>query len=429
MMKHIRWKLTVFNTAITGAILLGMTLLCLFLSEKNVREKAFQSFSDNLSAVSAHLSGQNQLSVAWLRQMESTGHVRIAIRDGGTPLFSVGLPENETRYVLGFQQARERARGEYNLDVERVRKAGSCAFSMEESGENYFAGLALIPKNGTALELVLLYPLADMERDICRQWLVVGLADVAALGLLALFSWCFTGKMLRPILENQKRQAQFTAAASHELRTPLAAILSANSAWDRAECMEPGQQAIFSDIIRREGSRMTRLIGDLLTLASADNQSWDIHPEAVELDMLLLGVYETYFSLAKEKGLTLSMELPEDSGPAVKLDKDRIVQVLSILLDNALDYTPVPGRVWLGLEWKRDSARIRVSDTGPGVPEEEKQQIFERFHRAERSRSNRSHFGLGLSIAMEIVKLHHGKLWVEDGENGGAVFIMELPAA
>jgi len=426
-MKHIRWKLTVFNTAITGAILLGMTLLCLVLSEKNASEKAFQSFSDNLSAVSAHLSGQNQLSVAWIRQMESAGHVRIAIRDGGTPLFSLGLPE-EARYASGFRQARERAKREYNLDAERFRKAGSCAFSMEEGSENFFAGLSLIPKNGTALELVLLYPLADMERDIRRQWLVVGLADVAALGLLALFSWCFTGKMLRPILENQKRQAQFTAAASHELRTPLAAILSANSAWDRAECMESGQQGIFSDIIRREGSRMTRLIGDLLTLASADNQSWDIHPEAVELDMLLLGVYETYFSLAKEKGLTLLMELPEENGPAVKLDRDRIVQVLSILLDNALDYTPAPGQIRLGLEWRRDSVRIRVSDTGPGVPEEEKQRIFERFHRAEKARSNRSHFGLGLSIAVEIVKLHHGKLWVEDGETGGAVFVMELPA-
>lgn len=429
-MKHVRWKLTAFNTAITGAILLGMTLLCLFLSGKNSREKAYQSFSDNLSTVSAHLSEQNQLSVTWLRQMESAGHVRISIRDGEAPLFSLGLSAVEGGYAPQFQQAREQAKNEYNLDAERFRKAGQCAFLMKGGdGANYFAGLALVPKNGSALELILLYPLADMERELRGQWLVVGLAELAALALLGLFSWCFTGKMLQPILENQKRQAQFVAAASHELRTPLAAILSATSAWDRAECVEPHQQAMFSDIIRREGNRMTRLVGDMLTLASADNQSWNLRPEDAEPDMLLLGVYETYCPLAKEKGLALSLDLPEESGPAVKLDKDWIVQAVSILLDNAMDYTPSPGQIRLGLEWKRNTLRLLVSDTGPGVPDGEKEQIFERFHRAEKSRTNRLHFGLGLSIAAEVVKLHHGKIWVEDGPQGGAVFIIELPAA
>ena len=233
--------------------------------------------------------------------------------------------------------------------------------------------------------------------------------------------------MLRPIRENQQRQAQFIAAASHELRTPLTAILSAASAWERAECLSPARQTVFSDIIRREGKRMSRLIGDMLTLASADSQSWEVRAEAAELDMLLLMVYETYFPLAKEKGLTLSLTLPETDAPAMQLDKDRILQVLSILLDNALAYTPAPGEIRLGLNWGRSSARITVSDSGPGVPDGEKQHIFERFHRGETARSHRSHFGLGLCIAAEIVKLHKGKLWVEDAKGGGAAFILELP--
>ena len=425
MIKHLRWKLTVFNTSITGAILLGMTLLCLFVSEKNTRINAFQSFSSNLSTVSAHLNGQDRMSVTWLRQMESAGHVCISIRDGGTPLFSMGLSADQARLAPEFQLVSERAKEEFDLDA---RSGGSCAFSLRgRDGGRYFAGLALIPKNSAMLELTLLYPLAEMEQSIHRQRLVVGLGLLVAMGLLGIFSWCFTGNILRPIQENQQRQAQFTAAASHELRTPLAAILSATSAWERAECMEPAQQALFSDIIRREGRRMTRLIGDLLTLASADAQSWDLRPEAVELDMLLLGTYEAYLSLAKEKGLSLSLTLPERDGPAVWLDRDRITQVLSILLDNALAYTPAPGSVRLELAWGRDSARITVSDTGPGVPEGEKQQIFERFYRAEKARSGGTHFGLGLSIAAEIVKLHKGKLWVEDAAESGAAFVLELP--
>lgn len=428
MVNRLRWKLTAFNTVITGAILVGMTLLCLFISERNTRAQTFQNFSGNLSTVSSYLGVQNQLSATWLRQMESSGRFSISIQDGGTPLFFMGLSAERNNLAPEFQQARDRAVSEFDLSAVSARNGGSCAFSLQgEDGAGYFAGVSLIPKNGSVLELILLYPLNEMENGIHRQRMVVCIAALVAVAFLGAFSWCFTGKMLRPIQENQQRQAQFIAAASHELRTPLTAILSAASAWERAECAAPARQTVFSDIIRREGKRMSRLIGDMLTLASADSQSWEVKTEEVELDMLLLMVYETYFPLAKEKGLILSLALPEWDVPAMQLDKDRITQVLSILLDNALSYTPAPGDIRLELGLGRNSARITVSDTGPGVPDREKTRIFERFHRGEEARSNRSHFGLGLCIAAEIVKLHKGKLWVEDAKGGGAAFILELP--
>lgn len=428
MIKHLRWKLTAFNTVITGTILVGMTLLCLFISERNTRAQTFQNFSGNLSTVSSYLGERNQLSATWLRQMESSGRFCISIQDGGTPLFSMGLSAERNNLAPEFQQARDRAGSEFDLNSVSARNGGSCAFSLQgEDGTGYFAGVSLIPKNGSMLELVLLYPLAEMESGILRQRLAVCLAALLAIGLLGIFSWCFTGKMLRPIQENQRRQTQFIAAASHELRTPLTAILSAASAWERAECASPAQQTLFSDMIRREGKRMSRLIGDMLTLASADSQSWEVKTETTEPDMLLLMVYETYSPLAKEKGLALSLTLPETDVPALELDKDRITQVLSILLDNALSYTPAPGRIRLGLQLGKNSLRVTVSDTGPGVPDSEKQRVFERFHRGEKARSDRAHFGLGLCIAAEIVKRHRGKLWVEDAQGGGAEFIVELP--
>ncbi len=416
MMNRLRWKLTAFNTAITGAILVGMALLCLFLSERNTRSTAFQNFSDTFRTASAYVSGQNQISVTWLRQMESAGRVQISVRDGGVPLFSMGLHSEEP------EVAQTRAWAEEHLDG-NIR-SGSWIITLDGS----LAGLARISKEDGTLELILLYSLKDMETGIRRQRLAVGLAALAAVGLLGLFSWHFTGRLLRPIQENQQRQYQFTAAASHELRTPLAAILSATSAWERAECMEPASQAMFSDIIRREGKRMARLIDDLLTLAGADCRSWELRLQDVEIDMLLLEAYEDYLPLAKEKGLKLSLELPEQPGFSVRADRERLMQVLAILLDNALDYTPKPGSIRLGLSYGRANLRITVADTGPGVPEEEKTRIFERFHRAEKARSQRAHFGLGLSIAAEIVRLHRGKIWVEDAEGGGAAFYIELSA-
>ena len=425
MIRRLRWKLTLFNTAITGAILLAVTLLSVYVSERDIRERTEQTFSDTFSTVSAYLTSQERIPVEWLRQVENTGNVCISIRDGGTPLFSMGLSREREGYEAEFQQIRDLARQEHGLDAGDPQWGGSCVLSLEGAdGQAYWGGLALIPKNGTALELTMLYALEPMEQSIRRQRLVVFLGELLAMGLLVAFSWCFTGKMLRPIQENQQRQAQFTAAASHELRTPLASILSAASAM---EGREPEQQAKFSQIIRREGRRMNRLVEDLLTLASADSQSWEIQPESVEPDMLLLEAYETHLSRAREKGLTLKLELPEEAGPEVRADKDRIGQVLSVLLDNALAYTPAPGCVRLGLTYGRGVVRLSVEDTGPGVPDREKKQIFERFYRSADARRERGHFGLGLSIASRIVKLHRGKLWVEDGEEGGAVFVLELP--
>lgn len=172
---------------------------------------------------------------------------------------------------------------------------------------------------------------------------------------------------------------------------------------------------------------MSRLVGDMLTLASSDSKAWILQKKEVELDMLLLEVYEAHEPLAKEKGLTLTLSLYEQDIPAMKLDRDRITQVLSILLDNAGNHTPAPGKIELELTVHRKCVQIRVSDTGPGVPDSEKKRIFERFYRSERSRSDRGHFGLGLSIAAEIVKKHNGRIWVQDAAIGGAEFVVELP--
>lgn len=417
MFDKLRWKLTAFNTAITGAILLCMTLVCLLISEQNTRTQTYQNFMDEHNTVASYLEVQSQISATWLRQMDADPVTSISIRDAGMPLFSMGL-SSENRQMEGiFQQARDHAQQEL--------QKSSCSFPLKgENGQNYFAAVSLISKGNAAMELITLYSLEGMESSILGQRLMVCLAAMVAIFLLGVFSWFFTGKMLRPIQENQRRQTEFIASASHELRTPLAAILSAASAMERSESMQRSQ---FSDMIHREGNRMSRLIGDMLTLASSDSKNWVLQRENVELDMLLLEVYEAQYPQAREKGLTLNLSLYEQDIPPMKLDKDRITQVLSILLDNARNLTPAPGKIELELTLHKKRVQIRVSDTGPGVPDSEKRQIFERFYRGEKSRFSRSHFGLGLCIAAQIVKQHQGKIWVQDAPGGGAEFVVELP--
>lgn len=418
-MKRLRAGLTAFNTLITGAIVLGMTLLCLILSEKSARTESFRNFSGQMATAAAYLQSQDRLSLGWLEQLETTGQLHTSILDGGAPLFSVGL--NPARDGTAAEAARRIARQDYGLPEKN--RLFTCTFSMTDQGKAYFAGVAKIPKEGGALEITMLCPLDSLEQGFARQRLAVGLGTALAVGLLGVFSWSFTGRLLRPIEQSRREQTQFIAAASHELRTPLTAILSAAAAMERAE---GEKQRVFSQVIDREGRRMGRLITDMLTLASADSGGWQLRPRPMEPEIAALDAYETYASQAREKGLKLLLELPEKL-PTITADPDRISQALAILLDNALSYTPAPGRITLGAQVWGKKLRFTVADTGPGVPDEEKQQIFQRFHRSEQARSDRAHFGLGLSIAAEIAARHQGRLWVEDAPQGGAVFVLELP--
>lgn len=411
MFDKLRWKLTLFNTAVTGFVMVCLVVLCLTLSEKNTRQQTLRNFTDTAYAVSSYLEVQDQVSDTWLKQVLSDSNLHISVLDAGKPFFSMTLIPGNMELEQEFQYAREYA----GL---RTGRRESKAFTTE----GYYAVVSQIPKQDSVIELILLYSLTDMESGIQQQRFVVSAAVLLAIMILGIFSWVFTGRMLKPIQDNQQRQTEFIAAASHELRTPLAAILSAASAMERAE---PLQRSQFSDMIHREGNRMSRLIGEMLTLASSDSKTWTLWKEPVELDMLLLEVYEAQYPLAKEQEIALTLSLYEQDVPVLQLDKDRIAQVVSILLDNARNHAS--GKIELELAVHRKHVQIRVSDNGAGVPDSEKKRIFERFYRSEKARSDRGHFGLCLSIAAEIVKKHNGRIWVQDASIGGAEFVVELP--
>lgn len=141
--------------------------------------------------------------------------------------------------------------------------------------------------------------------------------------------------------------------------------------------------------------------------------------------------------MAKEKNIALSISLPETPMPACKCDSERIAQVLTILVHNALSYTEVKynnqpegavkkGKVLIKGEYKDNHHYFSVIDNGIGIPDEEKKNIFERFYRVDNSRSKKDHFGLGLCIALEIVNEHHGSIQVLDSTGGGSTFVVKL---
>ena len=255
---------------------------------------------------------------------------------------------------------------------------------------------------------------------------VMGILAVFALTLVAVtfVSILLAHLITRPVKRAWDQQTQFIASASHELRSPLAVILSSIRAMQDAP---PAEAARFRDTIQSEGERMSRLVGDMLSLANADNQSWSIHPAPCELDTLLLEISEKYEPLMRSKKLSLSVELPDEELPPCICDPSRMGQVLGILLDNSLAYVPAGGKIRLSLSCREAQFLLTVSDNGPGIPDEKKEAVFQRFYRADAARKDKQHFGLGLCIAKEIVLLHKGEIQVQDAPGGGAEFVITLP--
>jgi signal transduction histidine kinase len=224
---------------------------------------------------------------------------------------------------------------------------------------------------------------------------------------------------LEGLFETQRR---FLADVSHELRTPLTTIRG-NIDLIRRMGQIDGDSL---DAVTAETDRMTRMVRDLLLLAQAETGKLPMAHERVELDTLVLDVFQLARTLAQDR---VEVKIGEEDQASVLGDRDRLKQVLLNLVSNALDYTPAGGTVTLGLACVGDWARLTVTDTGPGIPQEELPNIFERFYRIDRSRKRRAlgGAGLGLSIAYWITRAHDGRIEVASELGRGSTFVVWLP--
>ena len=220
-------------------------------------------------------------------------------------------------------------------------------------------------------------------------------------------------------------QRRFLADVSHELRTPLTVIKGEVSLMRRMHQVD--EESISS--VEGEVDRLTRLVGDLLLLAQAESGRLPMDLKPVELDTILLEVFQQMRTLAGER---ITLKINDIDQVQVVADRDRIKQVLLNLAGNAVQYTQPGGQVTFSLQTLANRARLTISDTGPGIPAQDLSHIFERFYRGERSRkrtggAQSSGFGLGLSIAYWIIHNLGGDIEVDSKEGVGTSFFVWLP--
>ena len=230
--------------------------------------------------------------------------------------------------------------------------------------------------------------------------------------------------MLSSLEQAHAGQQRFLADASHELRAPLT-LIQANLELARRPGIPQGDQATAIGEAYAETGRLGRLVGDLLALARAD-AGVPIRRQPVELDRLLLDVLGEARRLAPSRRLAVDQLQPS----TVSGDADRLRQLMRIILDNALKYTPPEGRIAIGLARDGATAVVSVSDTGVGIPPEHLPHVFERFYRGDPGRArDPGGTGLGLPIARWIVEQHGGSIELASRPGEGTVARVRLPIA
>lgn len=259
-------------------------------------------------------------------------------------------------------------------------------------------------------------------RNLYRTCVIIGLGSLASFLVISIF---FARWAVRPVEEAWAQQRQFVSDASHELKTPLTVILT-DAEMLKSPRFDEAHKAQFVDNILTMSNQMRGLVESLLQLARVDNGAIQKMPlQHIDLSGLVSDELLTFEALFFEKGLTLAEDIAD--GITVHGSAQHLKQVVEILLDNAQKYSEPHGTVRVTLQKSgAHHCLLSVADPGDAISPEDLRKIFQRFYRIDEARAMNHSYGLGLSIAENIVKNHKGRIWAESAE-GINTFRVELP--
>ncbi len=244
--------------------------------------------------------------------------------------------------------------------------------------------------------------------------------------IIPIASWFLAKRTLSPIQKTHEQQKQFVSDASHEMRTPLSIINGEIEVALNKNRSSKDYKSVLNST-KEETSRLSKLVENLLFLASTDKNGKAISFESVDITDLISEIIRSLQPKAGEKKINILLKTDKVMTPIVSGQPDLLRQLFYNLLDNAIIYTPKKGRITITLSDVKGAISIAIKDNGIGIDEKDRGKIMERFYRVDSSRSQTKGFGLGLSIAKEIITKHKGQLLVSSELNKGSEFIVTLP--
>jgi two-component system, OmpR family, sensor histidine kinase CiaH len=390
-----RIRLTAWYVGVLGVFLIALGIAVFQLEERQLRTNAdngLRATADKVE-VNARKRSLDYAAGAYY------GNYIVALSDGSrAPTDSNGHASNRASILAAFAH-------------------GSDLRTIERRGETFRIYSQKLPGGDIAVQVARsLEPEEDALHGLLRNMLLGAAACVA---VAAVGGWFLAGKSLAPVAIAFERQRTFVADASHELRTPLA-VIRANAEYLQGEQPESEEAAE----ILAETDRLTSLVDALLALARG--QAGGADERAVDLGELVTASASAMLPLAGERKVSLDV----DAAPGIQVrgNPDQLRQLVLILVDNALRYTPEGGRVTVDAHRVDGSALVAVSDTGIGIDPDALAHVFERFYRADDARTRAfGGAGLGLSIAEQLVTGHGGRISAESTPGRGSTFTVTLP--
>lgn len=276
----------------------------------------------------------------------------------------------------------------------------------------------------TALGTFIIQVLQDLgeeERALSALRSVLLLGGLAVLVAAVALGWLYSGRALIPIRESMRKQREFAADAGHELRTPLAVVKASVEDLRRRSGADLDADGSL-DEIDRQADRLTELVDELLVFARMQSGTLELERRPLRLDEAVVAVTERLERLARDAGVAMQADL---SPTTVTGDRRRLEQLIGVVIDNAIRHSPRGGSVRVGLAQVGDAVELTVEDTGPGIPADELDRVFDRYYRARTARPGG--VGLGLAIARWIADGHGGRITAENRGEGGARFVLRLP--
>ncbi|MFZ1250547.1 MAG: HAMP domain-containing sensor histidine kinase [Candidatus Microsaccharimonas sp.] len=268
----------------------------------------------------------------------------------------------------------------------------------------------------------------DERTNQTKQSLVYSLLalNILMLGAGGVFSYILAGKTLKPIEEALEAQSRFVTDASHELRTPLTALQLTNDVALRKKHIDDTAARELLKKNNVEVEKLRLLAESLLTLSQTENEK--VNDEKINLTDSISQIINELQPVALAKSISV---VPKLSNVVIQGNSAAISQIITIFLDNAIKYTNDGGVVHISLRKTKDSATVSVKDTGIGIAEDDQKRVFERFYRADasRSRSQSTSHGLGLSIAQSLADRLGYTLQLESQPGVGSTFKLHIPVA
>lgn len=406
MFNKIKIKLTLFNIEVIGSILIIISI-AIFFNSPNVSAKRMNQ-EMWMAAIEGNASKGN--SELFKGSNLYKGYIYVRVDMEGNIIEASPTNINNNNLELLIQRAFENNNysGEINL-----------------SENNSYLFMKASVGNENAVTLV-------FTKSIQKDQIIVSfiirtiIFIILALILVFLGSLLISGKALVPIRKAWQRQIDFAADASHELRTPLA-VMQTNLELvlgNPEETVESQKDWLENALI--ESKRMAKIVDDLLSLSRADAHLQNLQLTRFMIDKVLKEVTASFEQVAISQNITLSTDIQSEM--EFFGDSDRIKQLFIILIDNALKYSNIEGKVSVQLRQIDKFIEIKVADTGEGIEKEHLEKIFDRFYRVDKSRSrNEGGSGLGLAIAKWIVNEHKGKIKTDSILGKGTKFTVLLP--